>query len=116
MTELEKTIIEAVQDKKAKDIISIDLSKFEGSICDTFVICHADSTTQVSAIADGVEEKVLLDLNEKVWRTEGKDNGIWVVMDFGNVMVHVFQTEARGFYALEELWSDLPSKHYNSFE
>lgn len=116
MTELEKTIIEAVQDKKAKDIVSIDMSKFEGAICDTFVICHADSTTQVSAIADGVEEKVFLTLNEKVWRTEGKDNGVWVVMDFGDVMVHVFQTESRGFYALEELWSDLPLKRYDSFE
>ncbi|MEG1634938.1 MAG: ribosome silencing factor [Rikenellaceae bacterium] len=116
MTDLTKTIIEAIQDKKAKNIVSIDMSKFEGAICDTFVICNADSTTQVSAIADGVEDKVFTTLNERVWRTEGKDNGVWIVMDFGDVMVHIFQTESREFYALDQLWSDLPIKHYDSFD
>ncbi len=116
MNKLEEVIIEAIQNKKAKDIVSIDMSKFEGAICQTFIICSADSTTQVSGIAEGVEDDVDEKLNEKVWRIEGKANGVWIVMDYGDTIVHVFQTDTREYYALDELWSDLPTVRYLSFE
>jgi len=92
MNELIDTIVSAIQDKKGKRILSLDLSGFDGAICSAFVVCSADSTTQVEAIAGGVEQKVLEKLGEKVWRVEGLGNSVWVVMDYGDVMVHVFQT------------------------
>jgi len=116
MDKLTKTIVNAMQDKKARDIVSLDLSKFDGAICDTFVICDAASTTQVEAITNGIEQMVEKELGEKVWRIEGLGNSVWVVMDYGNVMVHVFQTELRDFYKLEKLWGDAPATHYKSEE
>ena len=116
MSELIETIARAIQDKKAKNIVSLDLSAFDGAVCPAFVICNADSTTQVEAIARGVEEQVLEKLGEKVWRVEGLNNGVWVGMDYGNVLVHIFQTELRDFYKLDELWADAPATHYASEE
>ena len=112
MNELIDTIVSAIQDKKGKRILSLDLSGFDGAICSAFVVCSADSTTQVEAIAGGVEQKVLEKLGEKVWRVEGLGNSVWVVMDYGGVMVHVFQTETRDFYKLEQLWADAPVREY----
>ena len=112
MHELIDTIVSAIQDKKGKRILSLDLSGFDGAICSAFVVCSADSTTQVEAIAGGVEQKVLEKLGEKVWRVEGLGNSVWVVMDYGDVMVHVFQTETRDFYKLEQLWADAPVREY----
>ena len=112
MDKLTGAIIEAISDKKGKGIVSLDLSVFDGAICDTFVICNADSTTQVAAITAGIEEKVLKELKEKVWRVEGVTNAIWVAMDYVDVMVHIFQTEARAFYRLEDMWADAPAVHY----
>lgn len=112
MNELIDTIVSAIQDKKGKRILSLDLSGFDGAICSAFVVCSADSTTQVEAIAGGVEQKVLEKLGEKVWRVEGQQNGVWVAMDYVDVVVHIFQTELRGFYKLEELWADAPMVKY----
>ena len=112
MDKLAQTIVEAIRDKKGKNILTLDLSVFDGAICNTFVICNADSTTQVSAIAAGIEEKTYKELKEKVLRVEGLTNAIWVVMDYGDVMVHIFQTETRAFYRLEEMWADAPSQYF----
>ena len=112
MNKLIDTIVEAIQDKKGKNVVSLDLSGFDGAITSAFVICHADSTTQVASIAAGVEEKVEQVLGEKVWRVEGLNNSVWVAMDYGDVMVHIFQTELRDFYKLEELWADAPATSY----
>ena len=112
MNELIETIVGAIQDKKGKDIVSLDLSGFDGAICSHFVVCNADSTTQVAAIADGIEEKVLETLGEKVWRIEGQQNAVWIAMDYVDVVVHIFQTELREFYRLEELWADAPMVKY----
>lgn len=106
------TIVEAISDKKGKNIVSLDLSGLDGAITDAFVICNADSTTQVAAIADGIEDKVSEDLGEKPWRVEGLTNGVWVAVDYVDVMVHIFQTELRDFYKLEELWADAPATRY----
>lgn len=112
MTELIGTIVEAISDKKGKGVTVLDLSGFDGAIAQAFVICNADSTTQVEAIERGVEESVQEKLGEKVWRVEGLNNGIWVVMDYVNVMVHIFQTETRAFYNLDGLWADAPATRY----
>ena len=112
MEKLIETIVSAIQDKKGKDIVSLDLSGFDGAICSNFVVCNADSTTQVAAIADGIEEKVLETLGEKVWRIEGQQNALWIAMDYVDVVVHIFQTDLRSFYKLEELWADAPMVKY----
>lgn len=116
MDKLLDTIISAIEDKKGKNILCIDLKEVEGSITDAFVVCNAESTTQVAAIADGIEEKVLETLGEKPRRIEGMQNAIWVVVDYMDVMVHIFQTQAREFYRLEELWADAPSTKYGEWE
>ncbi len=112
MDKLIETIVEAISDKKGKNIVSLDLSGFDGAICSAFVICNADSTTQVAAIAGGIEEDVAKRLNEQPWHVEGLTNSLWVAMDYGDVVVHIFQTELRDFYKLEELWADAPAVHY----
>lgn len=108
MEKLIETIVGAIEDKKGKNIVSLDLSGFDGAICSAFVVCNADSTTQVAAIADGIEEKVQQELGEKVWRVEGQQSAVWIAMDYVDVVVHIFQTELREFYRLEELWADAP--------
>lgn len=112
MNELIETIVAAIEDKKGKDIVSLDLSGFDGAICSRFVVCNADSTTQVAAIAAGIEEKVQQTLGEKVWRIEGQQNAVWIAMDYVDVVVHIFQTDLRSFYKLEELWADAPMTRY----
>ena len=115
MENLEKlinTIVEAMDDKKGKGIVSLDLSGFDGAICSHFVVCHADSTTQVDAISQGIEDKVFEVMGEWPVRVEGRQNSFWVAMDYTDVIVHVFQTELRDFYRLEELWADAPMKRY----
>ena len=111
---LTETIVRAMQDKKASRIVSLDLGSLAGTICDTFVICNAESTTQVAAIAGGIEEATIKELGEKPWREQGLDNALCVAMDYGDVMVHIFQTEMRDFYRLEELWADAPATEYAS--
>ena len=115
MEELQKlidTIVEAMDDKKAQGIVSLDLSGFDGAICSHFVVCHADSTTQADAISQGTVEKVFEAMGEWPVRVEGRQNAFWVAMDYSDVIVHVFQTELRDFYRLEELWADAPMKRY----
>ncbi len=111
---LNEIIVAAMQDKKAQHIVSLDLSRLDGSICDTFIICHADSTTQVGAIADGIEEATIRELGEKPRRIQGMENCLWVAVDYVDTMVHIFQTEMRDYYRLEELWGDAPRTEYDS--
>lgn len=110
---LVEQIVLAIEDKKGKDIVSLDLSGFDGAVCTHFVVCHADSTTQVAGIAAGVEERVLEKLGEKPWRIEGQQNALWIAIDYADVMVHIFQSDLRAYYKLEELWADAPAKHYH---
>ena len=111
MTEVD-TIAEAMLEKKAKNVCSLDLKKIGTAITDWFVICNADSTTQVDAIADNIEERMLEKCGRKVVRMQGKENGFWVIMDYADVVVHIFQTEYRNFYRLEDLWADADRKDY----
>jgi len=105
-------IVDAILDKKGKEVVSLEIGKLPNSVCDYFIICHADSTTQVHAIAENIEVKVREQLNEKVWKSAGYDNSIWVVLDYVNVVVHIFQTEWRSYYKIEELWADAQTKLY----
>ncbi len=107
-----KTIVEAIQDKKGKNVCTLDLTGIGTSICDHFVICNADSTPAVLAIADNIEEEMLVKCNTKVLRQQGKENAFWIIMDFSDIVVHIFQTEYREFYRLEDLWADAEKKIY----
>ena len=109
-------IAQAILDKKGKGVVSLDLSGLDGTICSHFVVCNADSTTQVAAIADAVEEAVYLKLGQNPWRVEGKQTGLWVAMDYIDVVVHIFQSELRDYYRLEDLWADAPMVEYNDEE
>ena len=111
-----EVIAEAIQDKKGKGVVSLDLSGMDGAICSHFVVCNADSTTQVCAIADSVEEAVFNKFGEWPWRVEGKQTGLWVALDYVDVIVHIFQSDLRDYYRLEELWADAPMIHYESEE
>ena len=100
------SIAKGIFEKKGLNVLKIDLRKLENRITDYFVICHATSTTQVGAICDSVEDTVIKDAKEKPIHVEGLDNCFWVLLDFGNVVVHIFLEEYRQFYSLESLWAD----------
>ena len=107
-----KTIIQAVQEKKAHNIISLDLRKIPEAVADFFIVCEGGSTTQVKAIADSVEEEVRKNCEELPYKHEGRTSMQWVLIDFVNVVVHVMLPESRRFYKLEDMWSDAPlEKH-----
>ncbi len=112
MGKLVEEIVAAIQDKKGYDIAVLDLHGIDGAITDTFVVCSADSTAQVEAIEHNIEEHVRETTGEKVWRVEGMQNGVWVVMDYVDAMVHIFLRDMREFYKLEELWADAPLTKY----
>ena len=103
---LVNTIIEALHKIKGKDICSINLTKLPDSVCEYFIICHGDSGTQVQSLSDSVLETVKQELGENVWHKEGVDNAQWILLDYSNVVVHIFETESRKFYNLEDLWAD----------
>jgi ribosome-associated protein len=101
-----ENIIKGIFEKKGQDVLKIDLRKLETRITDFFVICHASSTTQVDSICDSVEDTVRIGIGEKPLHVEGLDNCFWVLLDYGNVIVHIFLEEYRQFYSLESLWAD----------
>lgn len=103
---LVETIVESMQEKKANNIVSLDLTDLPNTICNYFVICHADSSVQVNTIADFVEENTKHKLKERVWKKEGHNNSEWILLDYGNVVVHIFQREHREHYNIEGLWAD----------
>lgn len=104
--ELVKTLIEGLQENKAVDIVKIDLRKIESSVCKYFLICHGTSSTHVNGIAVTAEEYVRGKINEKMWRLEGQQNSEWILLDYADVVVHIFQREKREYYRLESLWAD----------
>lgn len=107
MTENElKVIADAMLEKKGQDVVSLDLRKIGTAISDHFIVCNADSTPNVIAIADNVEDRMIQKCRRKVVRSQGKENAFWVILDYGDIVVHVFQTPYRAFYRLEDLWAD----------
>lgn len=102
-------VVEAIQDKKGTEITVIDLSGIDGCITKAFVICEGGSPSQIDAITDSIEEKMRVDLQEKPTKIAGRENSIWVAMDYVDVIVHIFVPEARDHYDLEHLWADAPT-------
>jgi len=112
-SKLFKTILQAIQEKKGEQIVSLDLRKIPEAVSDFFIICQATSTTQVKAIADHVEHLVKENCDEIPYRQEGRMALQWVLVDYVNVVVHIFQPENRKFYRLEEMWSDAPMQEHS---
>jgi ribosome-associated protein len=104
--EKDRLIVEAIREKKGHRIVTIDLSEVEHAICDTFIICHGESTTQVGAIVESVERKLKEETGIRAHHVEGLQNSQWVLLDYFDVLVHVFLEQFRSFYKLEELWAD----------
>ncbi len=103
---LRNCIIEGMQEKKAKEIVCIDLRSIKNAVTDFFVICHADSKAHIDAIAKSVEEFVYKKQGEDPFHHEGKANSEWILLDYLNVVVHIFRQEQREFYGIERLWAD----------
>ena len=101
-----KTIIKAIQDKKAENIVSLDLRKIPEAVADFFIICEANNQPQIRAVADAVEEDVKKKCGENPYHHEGRQALQWVLIDYVNVVVHIMMPESRKFYKLEEMWSD----------
>lgn len=101
-----KNIIEGIQDKKGSGIVVADLSEIESSPCNYFVICQANSSNQTTAIAKSIGDKLRENCNTKPFSVSGLENGVWIVMDYGDIFVHIFQPIEREFYDLEHLWAD----------
>jgi ribosome-associated protein len=101
-----KSVVKGIYEKKGHDVLKIDLRNLENRIADYFVICHGTSVTQVDSICDSVEYTVRKMAGEKPLHLEGLDNCFWVLLDYGNVVVHIFLEKYRNFYSLESLWAD----------
>ena len=99
--ELQNTIIsivEAIQDKKGEEIVDLNIDKFSQTVCKHFIICSAQSTVQVQAIAESIEDQLRNELGRKTFHKEGVQNGVWILLDFADVVVHIFYSETRKFY------------------
>ena len=108
-----KVIADAMLEKKAQEVLSLDLKKIGTAISDYFIVCNADSGTNVLAIADNVEDRMAEKCKRKVIRTQGRENALWVILDYGDIVVHVFQTAYRAFYRREDLWADAERTDYS---
>ncbi len=109
-SQLADVVVKGIQEKKGHDIVCMDLREIHNAVCDFFIICHGDSNTQVEAIADSVIEETLKALREKPWHKEGFENAEWILLDYVDVVVHVFHKDAREFYSLENLWADAKTR------
>jgi len=103
---LSDIVIKGLQEIKGENIVYVDLSIMDNAVCENFIICTGTSNTHVNALAGSVEEEVRKALGEKPWKTEGFSNAEWVVLDYVNTVVHIFQEESRNFYNLDGLWAD----------
>lgn len=104
--ELITLIIAGIEEVKGIDINLLDLREIENTVCDYFVICNGTSNTHVNAIVSSIQKTVSKSIKDKPWHIEGADNAEWVLMDYVNVVVHVFQKHIREFYDIEGLWGD----------
>ena len=111
--ELVSLIIQGMEDTKAKDIMILDLQEIEHAITNYFVICHGGSKPQLEAIADSVVGKTLQGVKAKPWHKEGFENAEWILLDYVDVVVHIFREDRRNFYQLEKLWADAQITHHH---
>lgn len=106
-------VAEGIAEKKGKEILLLDLREVTNSVSDIFVVCHGTSRTQVEAIADSIREFVGKKTGERPWHSEGFENSEWILLDYVDVVAHVFLQDARAFYQLEKLWADAKITHYH---
>jgi ribosome-associated protein len=100
------TIIDAISDLKGEEIKIMDLREIENAFCEYFILCNGKSNTQVAAIAGAIERKVRKETKERPWHVEGTENAQWILIDYTNIIVHVFQKQYREYYDIEGLWGD----------
>ncbi|HYH55847.1 MAG TPA: ribosome silencing factor [Anseongella sp.] len=105
-SQMQDIAVQGIIEKKGQEIVCLDLRNVKTSVADYFVICHADSSTQVRAIADSVEAEIQKAFREDPWHKEGFENSEWIILDYVTIVVHVFKREKRYFYGVEELWGD----------
>ena len=108
---LVKIIIDSIKEHKGKEVVSLDLREIETAVCDFFIICHGTSNTHIASITENVRKDISKQMREKPWHTEGEANKEWILMDYFNVVVHIFNKEKRNFYKLENLWADANIKY-----
>jgi len=113
-SQISEAAVHGIQEKKGNDIIRLDLRNIHSSVADYFVICHADSATQVRAIANSVEEEIYKALRLEPLRKEGLENCEWILLDYFDVVIHIFRTDKREYYGVEDLWGDAEIKYYIS--
>ena len=113
-TYVSELAIHGMQEKKGNDLVRLDLRNINSSVADYFVICHADSATQVKAIANSVEDEIYKAVQQDPWRKEGLEYGEWILLDYIDVVIHIFRTDKREFYGVEDLWGDAEIKSYKS--
>ncbi|WP_411032270.1 ribosome silencing factor [Spongiimicrobium sp. 3-5] len=104
--ELITLILQGIEEVKGNDINLLDLRDIENTVCDYFIICNGTSNTHVNAIVSSIQKTVSKSIKDKPWHVEGAENAEWVLMDYVNVVVHVFQKHVREFYDIEGLWGD----------
>lgn len=109
--QLSQVVVKGMQEKKAEDIVVMDLRKVQNAIADYFVICSGTSDTHIDALADSIDKEVSIVSEESPWHREGLNNKTWVLLDYVDVVVHIFNKDKRSFYALEELWGDAKITH-----
>ena len=113
-TSISEFAVHGIQEKKGNEIVRLDLRNIHSSVADYFIVCHADSSTQVKAIALSVEDEVYKALKIEPRRKEGLQYGEWIILDYIDVVVHVFKTDKREFYGIEDLWGDAEMQFYKS--
>lgn len=107
-------VVKGIQEVKGKDIVHLDLRSVPNTVSDHFIICHGDSATQVDAIQRSVEKFTTERAGERPWHMEGNGNSEWVLLDYVDVVVHIFHRDKRAHYALEQLWGDATSRRYDN--
>ncbi len=107
-------IVHGIQEKKGNEIVRLDLRNLNSSVADFFIICHAESSTQIKAIANSVEEEVFKVTGQEPLHKEGFQYAEWILLDYAEVVVHIFKSDKREFYGIEDLWGDAEVKIYQS--
>jgi len=114
VTEIADLIVDSIQDTKGQNIVKMDLRELDEAPCAFFVVCEGNSTTQVSAIAGNIEKRLKEEMGLRPSHSEGKSTSTWVLVDYFDIVVHVFYPETRKFYELEDLWSDAKTTEYQN--
>jgi ribosome-associated protein len=113
-TSISEIVVHGIQEKKGNEIVRLDLRNIHSSVADYFVVCHAESSTQLKAIAQSVEEEVFKAFKLEPWRKEGYQQSEWIILDYVDVVVHIFKTDKREYYGIEDLWGDAEMQSYKS--